>query len=323
MGFYLSGVVLNKNFQNNFEELQTELGWKLKKGEEIDFETASENDKEEEFCDVYYTENGTILFVEMDMCTQPYPIVGCNTMAFAMADSSGAYNLDYCENGVVKRSIMEVDGNRVQDTGNALTVEEKSSDVSEIIWNQMETMIGKRFWDIEPEEKANRYMFDFSKEPEPIIPVQKQVEEKKSEEKVLETIQETRNEHHQPHEIPTKKASESYSREQYLEICCQCKNRGFHRDHGVICVLTQKIADFDGQCNHFQFDTTIKKTDSNSVELLKDSEKNRRAYRNIIIGSLLLFLGIFLSLSGARVFIGLIIGGGLMIIGGIANMGDS
>ena len=47
----------------------------------------------------------------------------------------------------------------MHDEGERLEVENKSEDASEIIWNQIEVVIGKPFWDIEPDEKAIRYVF--------------------------------------------------------------------------------------------------------------------------------------------------------------------
>ena len=37
MGFNLSGLAINKNYENDFDHLQKELGWKLEKQSEIDF----------------------------------------------------------------------------------------------------------------------------------------------------------------------------------------------------------------------------------------------------------------------------------------------
>lgn len=47
----------------------------------------------------------------------------------------------------------------MEDHGEPLAVEDSSEDTSEIIWNQIEVVMGKRFWDIEPDEKALRYLF--------------------------------------------------------------------------------------------------------------------------------------------------------------------
>jgi len=153
MGFNLSGLAINKNYENEFDNLQKELGWNLQKQSEIDFETASSNWKDDRICDAYFSEKGTLLFISMDMCAESWPLKKDNTLTFALSETSMTFNINYCENGIEKRSIMEVNGERMQDEGEKLEIEDKSEDTSEIIWNQIEVVIGKSFWDIEPEEK--------------------------------------------------------------------------------------------------------------------------------------------------------------------------
>lgn len=164
MGFNLSGLVINKNYSNDFDSLQKQLGWNLKKQEEINFETASSNWTDEGICNVYFSDKGTLMFINMDMCTESYPLKNDNTLTFALSETSMAFNINYCENGTEKRSIMEVNGERMQNEGSPLEVEQKSEDTSEIIWNQIEIVLGKSFWNIEPDEKAIRYVFTASNE---------------------------------------------------------------------------------------------------------------------------------------------------------------
>lgn len=159
MGFNVSGLVINKNYRDNFESLRKELGWTLKKEGEISFEEASANWKDDGICDVYFSEKGTLLFISMDMCVESWGLKNANTLTFALSETSMAFNMNYCENGILKRSIMEVDGDRMGDEGEKLAVEEKSEDISEIIWNQMEVVLGKSFWSIDPGDKAERYLF--------------------------------------------------------------------------------------------------------------------------------------------------------------------
>lgn len=159
MGFNLSGLAINKNYESEFDNLQKELGWNLEKQSEIDFETASSNWKDDGICDAYFSEKGTLLFISMDMCTESWPLKKDNSLTFALSETSMAFNINYCENGIEKRSIMEVNDQRMQDTGEKLDIEEKSADTSEIIWNQIEVVIGKSFWSIEPDEKSVRYVF--------------------------------------------------------------------------------------------------------------------------------------------------------------------
>jgi hypothetical protein len=159
MGFNISGLAINKNYESEFNNLQKELGWNLEKQAEINFETASSNWKDDGICDAYFSEKGTLLFVSMDMCTDSWPLKNDSTLTFALSETSMAFNINYCENGIEKRSIMEVEEQRMKDTGEKLKVEEKSADTAEIIWNQMEVVIGKSFWSIDPGEKAVRYVF--------------------------------------------------------------------------------------------------------------------------------------------------------------------
>jgi hypothetical protein len=168
MGFNISGLAINKNYEKDFDKLQKELGWNLEKQSEIDFETASSNWTEDGICNVYFTEEGTLMFIGMDMCTESFPLKNDNTLTFALSETSMAFNINYCENGVEKRSIMEVNDERITDEGEKLEVEKNSEDTSEIIWNQIERVIGKRFWDIRPDEKAVRYIFVKEKVLKPI-----------------------------------------------------------------------------------------------------------------------------------------------------------
>lgn len=164
MGFNISGLAINKNYESEFDELQKELNWNLEKQSEIDFETASSNWKEALICDVYFSEKGTLMFMSMDMCAEYWALKNDNTLTFALSETSMAFNINYYEKGIQKRSILEVNDERIEDIGEKLEIEDKSEDTSEIIWNQLEVVLGKKIWDIEPDEKAVRYLFGKAKE---------------------------------------------------------------------------------------------------------------------------------------------------------------
>lgn len=159
MGFNISGIVINKNYENSFDELEKELGWKLKKQGEIDFETASSNWKEEDICDVYFSEKGTLVFLGIEKTAASLALKNANTLAFILSETSMTFYLNYCENGVKKRSIIETEDERQEDNGEKLEIEKTAEDTSEIIWGQIGTVLGKSYWDIELEEKAMRYVF--------------------------------------------------------------------------------------------------------------------------------------------------------------------
>lgn len=157
MGFNISGIVINKNYKDKLPALQKDLGLDIEFVEEINFETASANWKDEGICDIYFSEQGTLLFVNMDMCIEPWSIETGNTLTFALSEISMAFCLNYCEGRNLKRSIMEVNGKRMSEEGEQLAVEATAPDTSEIIWAQLGAVLGQTFWNIEPEEKAYRY----------------------------------------------------------------------------------------------------------------------------------------------------------------------
>ena len=108
MGFNISGIAINKNYQNNFDSLLNQLGWNLEKQTEIDFEIASSNWTEEGICNVLFTENGTLIFFSMEMCEESFKLKNDNVLTFSLSETSMVFNINYTEKGIEKRSIIEV-----------------------------------------------------------------------------------------------------------------------------------------------------------------------------------------------------------------------
>ena len=160
MGYNISGIAINKNYENEFESLCNQLGWNLKKGTEIDFETASENWIDDNICNVYFTKNGTLIFIGIEKCEESFKLENDNVLTFALSETSMVFKINYTEKGIEKRSIIEANDERMEDSGKELAVEKESEDTSEIIWNQIEVLLGKRFFDIELEEKVIQYSFN-------------------------------------------------------------------------------------------------------------------------------------------------------------------
>lgn len=162
MGFNISGIAINRNFKDNFGLLTEHFEWNLEFQEEITFETAAENWKEDHICDVFFTDKGTLLFASMERCIDPWSLPDCNVLSFALSETSMAFNLNYTENGTLKRQVMEHEGKIMSEEGIKLETEQNTGDTSEAIWNQMEKIIGCRFWDIDFSAKAYRYVFKAS-----------------------------------------------------------------------------------------------------------------------------------------------------------------
>ena len=69
-----------------------------------------------------------------------------NVLTFALSETSMVFKINYTEKGIEKRSIIEANDERMEDSGKELAVEKESEDTSEIIWNQIEVLLGKRFF---------------------------------------------------------------------------------------------------------------------------------------------------------------------------------
>jgi len=160
MGFNISGIAINKNYKQDFEKLKRQYDWNLEGPVEVSFETASSNYTENDICNVYFTENGTLIFISMERCIDAGLCVSdANSMTFVLSEMSMSFIVNYYEGKQLKRAIMETEGDRMDDSGDPLPVEAISPDTSEIIWNQMKVLLGKSFYDIDLGDKALQYRF--------------------------------------------------------------------------------------------------------------------------------------------------------------------
>lgn len=158
MGHNISGIAINKNFENNTEELSKLLGVELQIENEIIFEEASENWKEEGYFDVYFSKNGTLVFANIDYCLEPYSHKETNILTFALSETSMTFNIGYTENDVLVRSIMKVNDEIVDEEGAPLQCEiDNEDDMTEAIFDQIGEVIGMHFYEIELDEKAYRF----------------------------------------------------------------------------------------------------------------------------------------------------------------------
>lgn len=158
MGFNKSGIVINKNLEKNIVELSKILNLNLVFQEEIDFETASENWKDEKIVDIYFGENGTLLFLNEDLCLNDgYAYPNTNILTFAMSENSMAFNFGYTEDGNNIRSKTEVNDEIIDEYGNKLDTENEG-DISEIILKLISEVLGNSFEKIELNEKAYRFL---------------------------------------------------------------------------------------------------------------------------------------------------------------------
>lgn len=158
MGFNIAGIVINKNYENKIEELSRSLKIDFSFESEISYQEASEDWKKDGICDIYFAENGTLLFLPFNKgAINSYSIANQNVLTFAYSETSMAFNFCYYENGLLRRSISEINGNRFINRGKPLEEEAIHNEVSELIFDKIGTLLGQKFWDIDFESKAFRY----------------------------------------------------------------------------------------------------------------------------------------------------------------------
>lgn len=157
MGFNISGIAVAKNLQNDIEKIEKEIGFQLEFVEEINFETASSNWKEEGICDIYFGERGSIIFLNHELSIEEYSIMDLPTLTFAMSDVASTYMFHYYENGIFKRSKAESEGKEMRVEGESLDIEFTPIDMDGIIWHLIDETLGQKFMEIDLADKAFRY----------------------------------------------------------------------------------------------------------------------------------------------------------------------
>ncbi|MGN6646224.1 MAG: hypothetical protein ACTHJT_06815 [Cytophaga sp.] len=157
MSFNIAGIVINKNYSANIDECIGALNLNISFSEEIAFEQAMESWKDENIYDFYFSEQGTLVLCNIEQCSNPVSITNQQVLTFVISETTMTFMLHLSDNKKLLRSIMQGNNIRFKDVGNILKGEESLSDISEIIWNQIAVILGKKFWDIGPGETCYRY----------------------------------------------------------------------------------------------------------------------------------------------------------------------
>lgn len=158
MGFNFSGIAVNKNLQNEIQFLEQILSKKLTYNKEIYFEEAMSYHKDDNDCDIYFTENGTLAFLSEPI---EYSLKnfseGYKISQFAASETSMVFALEISENQNTIREIQEFNGERMYDDGERIEEETDEDDGFYIVTKSIKYVIGEDFWGIEPDAKSFRY----------------------------------------------------------------------------------------------------------------------------------------------------------------------
>ena len=99
------------------------------------------------------------------------------------------------------------------------------------------------------------------------------------------------------------------SREEQLKFCKICKNQKFDFQHGVICGLTDKPADFQETCPSFNPDMALKaemdmKLEQQSV-IIRRASQNKR-FANHVLDTIFLFVFAFIFTIGVGIVVAIV-----------------
>lgn len=157
MGFNLSGIVINENLQNQTNRLSEILKVNLEMEKEINFEIASSNYKEEGIIDVYFGQNGTLIFAHEDLCTgEELGFEKTKILTFSTSESTMSFYLSYSVNNRTFRNVMEFENEKLTDDGEKLDFEE-DQETSELVWDFISYVLGEDYWGISESDKTYRF----------------------------------------------------------------------------------------------------------------------------------------------------------------------
>ena len=88
MGLNISGLVINKNYSKNIAQLEPILSQKLVFENEVSLSDACESWKGDEYCDIYFSENGTLIFSSMELGGFEIIAGKQDTLSFVLSESS-------------------------------------------------------------------------------------------------------------------------------------------------------------------------------------------------------------------------------------------
>ena len=163
MGLNISGLVIDRNYKDEITKLETILGQKLVFEKEVIFEEATENWKEDSYCDIYFSEKGTFILLSMEQGGFEFYAQDQTAFSFVLSEMTMLFCVNYTKNETLIRSIMESE-EMTENKGEPLEFEKEEQDVEGLIYHLIEKTLGESFDDIDLEAKCYRYALQVSGE---------------------------------------------------------------------------------------------------------------------------------------------------------------
>lgn len=111
----------------------------------------------------------------------------------------------------------------------------------------------------------------------------------------------------------------SFTMEEKITICGTCKKRGFNKETGLVCSLTNEKPAYQMSCSDFQRDQNVniqpRTLSTQPDDLLRGNSYDENNGLGMIIGIGCLILGIVLSIASPNyIFVGMIAFGIIKIV---------
>ncbi len=158
------GLAINQNYKDKLDELGFLLERDLIFEEELPLSRAFQP-LSRDYCNIFYTERGTFLFLNIDMADHQYIFGGEETFSFFISQEQDTHFFNHIKNGSIVASEYVLNGVSPKPTAyQMITPQEDIVDISEgAIYKTLENVLGEDIRDIPHNAVCFRYRFQKKK----------------------------------------------------------------------------------------------------------------------------------------------------------------
>jgi hypothetical protein len=160
MSFNFSGHAISKVSKTDITTIETILGYHLTLSKEISFQEAMTFYKNDNEYDIYFGENGALIFT-----SKPTHLFGIRSYSkdrmitkFDVSETVMLFEVESFVDGEFFRKFSEYNGDTIREKGNKFIDEVETDDGLYIVTSGISQTVGENFWGIKPETKALRYI---------------------------------------------------------------------------------------------------------------------------------------------------------------------
>lgn len=156
MGFNISGMVIDNNFNKCIDAFQDGMQWGIEVVEEINFEQASANWTPDDTVNIYFSEKATMIFYPFEWTLEPDHPQNVNSLGFAYSETAMTFAVSYLDEKGNYRFFIENEGERQLESGTPLALEQEFPTADGLIFKLFDVLLDQSFFTIESNERAYR-----------------------------------------------------------------------------------------------------------------------------------------------------------------------